>query len=103
MFVCYLADLALDYREGIRLVAAGEYEKACEIFIGLDGYRDSEVLAEYCRVMADYDAYDYASVCRSYHRLKALDIDNEDLEVETIKSRTEIEALYIHVGGVLYG
>lgn len=94
---------ASDYREGIRLVASGEYEKACEIFTGLDGYRDSEVLAEYCAVMAEYDSFDYASVCRSYHRLKALDINNEYLIVETVKTRTEIEALYIHVGGMLYG
>lgn len=101
--MCYLAGLASDYREGIRFVASGEYEKACEVFIGLDGYRDSEVLAEYCAVMAEYDSFDYASVCRSYHRLKALDIDNEDLSVEVAKTNAEIEALYIHVGGVLYG
>ena len=99
----YLAGLASDYREGVRLVAAGEYERAGEIFTELDGYQDSEVLAEYCRIMADYDAYDYASVCRSYHALKEVNVDNEDLEVETARAMSEIHAIYVYVGGAMYG
>ena len=95
-FVCYLSGMQRDYSSGIKAVTAGEYEEACEIFTGLDGYRDSEILAEYCAVMAEYDAYDYASVFRSYYDLKELDIDNEYLEVEVAAKRAEIAALYIH-------
>jgi hypothetical protein len=90
--------LASDYSEGVRLVASGEYEAACEIFIELDGYQDSEILAEYCAVMAEYDAYDYASVFRSYNDLKELEIDNEELAVEVASRRAEISALYVHCG-----
>ena len=90
--------LASDYRSAIRAVTAGNYEEAREIFIELDGYQDSEILAEYCAVMAEYDAYDYASVFRSYYDLKELEIDNEYLEVEVASRRAEISALYVHCG-----
>ena len=99
-FVCYLAGCAADYREGVRLVAAGEYEKAGEIFAELDGYQDSEVLVEYCAVMAEYNAFDYTSVFRTYHDLKEIEIDNEYLEVEIACNRAEVSALYMHCGEV---
>ena len=98
MFTCYLVGHALDYRSGIRAVTASNYEEAREIFIELDGYQDSEILAEYCAVMAEYDAYDYASVFRSYNDLKELEIDNEYLAVEVAAKRAEISALYVHCG-----
>lgn len=102
-FVWSLVSEASDYREGVRLVALGEYEKAGEIFTELEGYRDSEVLCEYCKVMAEYDASDYASVVRCYHALKAVNVDNEALEVETARAMSEIHAIYVYVGGVMYG
>ena len=94
VFVCYLAGRASDYSCGIRETASGNYESAREIFTELDGWQDSEVLAEYCRVMAEYDAYDYASVFRSYNALKALDIDNEKLAIEVVRTQTEIAVRY---------
>ena len=97
-FVWYLGDLAADYREGVRLVAVGEYEAACKIFAEHDWYQDSEVLKEYCEVMAKYDAFDYASVFRTYHNLQDIDVDNEALEVNGAAARAEIAALYIHCG-----
>lgn len=103
IFVWSLVSDALDYREGVRLVASGEYEAACEIFTELEGYQDSEVLREYCKVMAEYDASDYASVVRCYHALKSVNIDNEALEVETARAMSEIHAIYVYVGGVMYG
>ncbi len=98
VFVCYLLALAKDYRRGICEVTEGNYEAAFVIFTNLDGYQDSEVLAEYCRVMAEYDSDNYPSVFRSYHLLKDLEIDNEDLAVEIASSRAEIKALYLHCG-----
>ncbi len=80
------------------MVASGEYEAACEIFTELEGYQDSEILAEYCAVMAEYDSYDYASVFRSYNELKDIEIDNERLAVEVAAKRAEISALYVHCG-----
>ena len=97
-FVCYLCGLQRDYSEGISLVTQGEYERAYEIFVSLDGYQDAEVLAEYCAVMAEYDAFDYASVFRSYHNLNGIEIDNAELEVEVAAARAEISALYVHCG-----
>ena len=91
-----LVSEASDYREGVRLVALGEYEKAGEIFTGLDGYQDSEVLRAYCKVMAGYDAYSYSSVFRCYHELKGLEINNEELILEVTAKRAEISALYVH-------
>ena len=102
-FAWYLGDLASDYREGIRLVAQGEYEEAAEIFEKLGDYKDSEVLADYCRVMAEYDSFDYASVFRTYHDLQDINVDNEAIALEVATNRAEIDALYVHVGGVLYG
>ena len=98
MFVWSLVSEASDYRSGIRAVTAGEYETACEIFTELDGYRDSEVLREYCKIMAEYDAYDYPSVFRTYNDLNDIKIDNDKLEVEVACSRAEIKALYYHCG-----
>ena len=98
MFVWSLVSEASDYREGVRLVAAGEYEAAYEIFEKLDGYQDSEVLGRYCDVMAEYDSFDYASVFRTYHNLQDIDVDNEALEVNIAAARAEIAALYIHCG-----
>ena len=98
LFAIQLISDSRRYHGAVRAVAAGEYERAGKIFIGLDGYRDSEVLAEYCAVMAEYDAYDYASVFRSYNDLKELEIDNEELAVEVASRRAEISALYVHCG-----
>lgn len=103
MFVWSLVSEASDYREGVRLVAAGEYEKAGEIFTELDGYQDSDVLRAYCEVMAEYDSYNYASVVRTYHDLQNIDVDNDALTLTVTAKRAEINALYVHVGGVLYG
>lgn len=103
VFVCYLLALAKDYRRGICEVTEGNYEAAFVIFTNLDGYQDSEVLAEYCRVMAEYDGNDYASVCRSYHSLKALSMDNEALEVNVTRAETEIKVRYEVMGEMIYG
>lgn len=97
-FVCYLCGLQRDYSEGVQLVALGEYDAAYMIFTELGGYQDSEVLAEYCAVMAEYDAFDYASVFRSYNSLRDIVINNEELEVEVAAARAEISALYVHCG-----
>ena len=98
LFAVHLIGLSGKYHEAVRNVANGEYETALTEFEELDGYQDSEVLAEYCRVMAEYDADNYPSVFRSYHRLNDLTIDNDDLAVEIASTRAEINALYIHCG-----
>ena len=82
------------YTDATNDIKNGEYLSAAASFERLDGYKDSEILKEYCEIMSEYDSEDFASIYHCYRGLSSLKLDNRSLSDVFAKTTTEVETLY---------
>lgn len=104
VFIFQLTSNMINYSKASAYIDKGDYAKASAMFGKLDGYRDSEVLKEYCDIMAEYDSSSFSSVYHSYRGLMNISdkLDDSSLTNQFTKNITEIETLYNHYNLVLY-
>ena len=74
----------------------GKFQSAAEALDRLEGFRDSEILKEYCEIMSTYDSADFASIYHCYRGLSKLELDNKSLNEVFARTTTEVETLYRH-------
>ena len=82
------------YTDATADIKNGEYLRAAASFERLGGYKDSEILKEYCEIMSEYDSEDFTSVYHCYRGLSDLDLNNRSLNDVFVKTTTEVETLY---------
>ena len=82
------------YTDATADIKNGEYLRAAASFERLGGYKDSEILKEYCEIMSEYDSEDFTSVYHCYRGLSDLDLNNRSLNDVFVNTTTEVETLY---------
>lgn len=88
----------IHYSDATKEISNGNYEAAVIALDKLDGFRDAEVLKEYCEIMSEYDSGDFVSIYHCYRGLNDLEgkLTNDKLTEEFTKTTTEVETLYKH-------
>lgn len=104
VFVFSLLCDIINYAHATSYIKEGNYTKAAQKLEKADGYRDSEVLLKYCRIMEEYDSNDFKSIYHSYRQLDEIDdeLNNSSLSEEFIKTTTEVKALYNNYNVLLF-
>lgn len=104
IFIFQLASDMIGYQKARSYISKGNYTEASLKLEKLDGYRDSEILKEYCDIMIEYNSADFTSIYHSYRELQGISekLDASSLTSEFTKDLTEIETLYHHYNVLLY-
>ncbi len=100
IFLLGLYKDASSYAKAVEHIEQGEYTIACATLSDLEGYRDSELLINYCNIMESYNSLEYSSVFTSY---RALDAMENELNKSCVSNRfnydlEQIKALYTNPG-----
>ncbi len=87
---------AHEYREAKNDVRFENYEEAYTTFEELGGYKDSEVLKEYCGIMKEYDSTEFTSIYHCCQQLREIkdEFKNRELSESFREKLDEIEKLY---------
>ena len=104
LFSAQLISSARAYSSAKDCIKVRDYTSAVSYLEALDGYKDSEVLEEYCEIMKNYEKEDFKSIYHCYRALLSIEekLDNRDLREEFTKTTTELETLYNYYDVFLY-
>ena len=64
-----VADEAQEHEKGFALLQQGAYSEAADVFLGLNGYKDSNLMAMYCKACASAEAGDFDIAITSFRAL----------------------------------
>ena len=96
IFTFQLISDASQYRRGVYSIQQKNYSQAIESLKGANGYRDSEILLQYCGIMNNYDRADFSSVYKCYRELSEISdkLRNKQLLLQITRDTTEISTIY---------